>query len=170
MMNPLLQIEVNGLGILPRDGEREGLKTGSAQRSRAVGQEPCAESATPAILPADADLRHVAYVFPHAGAEQQGGNFFAIAVSEHARRGSVEESTPREADNVVQKSQRAGDGAVLVVDERLSWYINLRKRARISLLAAAKSLVSPKAAQFQPIQDAVGRPFQQGGRNSVRAP
>src|ERR1700722_17640053 len=70
-------IERNGIGVLPRDGERERLKTGSAQGARAVGQEPCAESAAAKLL-AYADLSHVAHVFPHAGTEQQSGNLFAI--------------------------------------------------------------------------------------------
>ena len=62
-------IERNSIGVLPRDGERERLKTGSAQGAGTVGQEPCAESAA-AILPAYTNLGHVAYVFPHAGTEQ----------------------------------------------------------------------------------------------------
>jgi hypothetical protein len=90
----------------------------------------------------------VAHIFPYAGAEKQSGNLFAIAVGQDARRGSVEQSTTREADDVMQKPQRAGDGAVLIVDDAVQMtFVGMR----YELARCGKIAVSP-GSQFQPVQ------------------
>src|SRR5271165_6016946 len=146
-------IKCNCLGILPRHGEREGLESVAAERARAVGQKPCSEAAT-AIPPANANLGHVAHIFAYPRAEQQSRDLFATAVTEHPRGRRVEESTTREADDVVQKSQRTGDGAVLIVDDAVQMaFISLGDE----MAGGGEIAVSP-GAQFQLIQPAGRRP------------
>ena len=149
-------IERNGIGVLPRDGKRKRLKTGFAQGAPAVGQEPCAESAA-AVLLAHTDLGHVAHVFPHAGTKQQSGNLFTISVSQDARGGSVEQSAAWETDDVVQKSQRAGDRTVLIVDDAVQMPL---VGVRNQVAGGGKITVSP-GTQLLRIQSALRRPFEQ---------
>ena len=69
-------IECHGVGILPRDRERERLETMSAQRPRALGQKPGPKAATTVLL-ANTKLGDMANIVAYPRTKQESRDLFA---------------------------------------------------------------------------------------------
>jgi hypothetical protein len=77
-------IERHGVGILPRDRERERLETMPAQRPRALGQKPSPKAAATVML-VNTKLGHMAHIVAYPRAKQESRDLVAPAEREHAR-------------------------------------------------------------------------------------
>ena len=69
-----------------------------------------------AIGGSDAELGDVSYVRGDAGAEEHADEGPVAAVAENPGSCGIEDSAAREADDVVEETKGAMEGAVLVVD------------------------------------------------------
>src|SRR5260370_1396375 len=69
-----------------------------------------------AIFGQNADLGHVAHVLAHAGAQDEPDQSFRLAIQGYVGRLRVEDATSREANDVIEKTQRAAERMVLVID------------------------------------------------------
>ena len=109
------EIEGDGAVVLLGDGEGEFGEAAGGEIVIAAAQEMLAD-AVAAVLGQGADLGDVADVVPDAGAEQDSDGGLGGTVDGDERGGRVEDSAAGKAHDVVEEAERAGDGAVLVVD------------------------------------------------------
>ena len=108
-------VEGDGFGVAFGDGEGEGGVAAFAEFGGG-GFEQEGSEAEAAVLFGDADLGDVGGVVADAGTEHEGGEFFGAVLDDDLGGGGVEGAAAGKADDVVQEAERAGDGAVLVVD------------------------------------------------------
>jgi hypothetical protein len=108
-------VEGEGQMVFFSDGQREFAEAAGSEVGVATAEEMLAD-AVATVFGKSADLGDVAYVVAHPGAEQECNAGAGGTVDGYERRDGVEDSAAREAHDVVEEAQRAGDGAVLVVD------------------------------------------------------
>jgi hypothetical protein len=108
-------VEGESANVLLGYGEGKFAEAAGSEISVAITEKMLA-NAVAAIFREGADLRDVSYVVTHAGTEQDSDASVSRAVEGYERRGGVEDSAAGEAHDVVEEAERAGDGAVLVVD------------------------------------------------------
>ena len=108
-------VELDGLVVGFGDGEGDG---GEAEVSEVVDTvlEECEAEALPAIGAGDAELGDVSDVAGYAGAEKHSDDGSAAFVAEDPGCAGIEDSAAGEADDVVEETEGAVEGAVLVVD------------------------------------------------------
>jgi len=108
-----VQLDRLMIGLGDREGDRG--KTCTCKMTDAVTQEYSAK-AMPAMSRCNAELSDMSDVACYARAEQHSDKRAGMAVAQHPRGVGIEDPTAGKADYVVKETQRAVQGAVLIVD------------------------------------------------------
>lgn len=108
-------IECNRSIIRFGHGERDRVEFSLTQAARSRGQQDQSKSRG-SILGQDADLRDVADIGAHLRTENQANKRPRTALKNYERCLRIKCAAPRKAHNVVQKTQRAAQRAVLIID------------------------------------------------------
>src|SRR5271166_5795940 len=109
------RVEANRVLIGFGSGESKRAKSLGFQVGGAIVDQDAANPVAAAVL-GDAELCNVGDIFAYARTKQNCGNLVTAGMYQHAGCGRVEQSAPGKANDVVQKSKRAGNRAVLIVD------------------------------------------------------
>ena len=109
------EVEGDGALVLLGDGEGEFGEAAGGEIVIAAAQQMLAD-AVAVEFGQGADLGDVADVVADAGAEQDSDAGLGGTVDGDEGGDRVEDSAAGKADDVVEEAERAGDGAVLVVD------------------------------------------------------
>jgi hypothetical protein len=108
-------VEGKGKMVLFGDGEGEFAEATGGEVGVAIAQKMLA-NAIAAVFGESADLRDVANVVAHPGAEQDTDASAGGTMEGDERRTGVEDPAAGKPHDIVQKTKGAGDGAVLVID------------------------------------------------------
>jgi len=108
-------IERYGALVFGSDSEGESTEAFGTEAERGLFDQQVCEAAA-AHFRRDAELCDVSDIFADAGAENKADEFPGGTAHENTGGRGVEVSATGEADDIVKEAQRAGSGAVLIVD------------------------------------------------------